>query len=129
LAVDRQRFADLREGEIRGTPAYMAPEQARGRHQDIGPATDIYGLGAILYELLTGRPPLQAASVVEILQQVMEKEPESPRRLNANIDRKLEAICLKCLNKDPGQRYASASELAADLHRFGNGLSKKGWFK
>lgn len=128
LAVDRQRLADMKEGEIRGTPAYMAPEQARGRYQDVGPATDIYGLGAILYELLTGRRPFLAAMSLDFLKQVIETEPELVRTLNPNVDRKLEAICHKCLHKDPAKRYATGLELASELRGFVDGLSKRRWF-
>jgi serine/threonine protein kinase len=128
VAVDRQRRTDHKEGEILGTPAYMAPEQARGRHQDIGPATDIYGLGAILYEALTGRPPFQAGTILDVLKQVMGTEPESVRGLNPAVDRKLEAICRKCLHKDPAKRYANGAELAAALRHFVDGLSNRRWF-
>ena len=128
LALDRQRLSDLKEGEIRGTPAYMAPEQARGRHQDVGPATDIYGLGAILYELLTGRPPFQAATSLDLLMQVMDNQPESVRKLNPGVDSNLEAICHKCLHKDPAKRYANGLELASELRKFADRLSKRRWF-
>jgi serine/threonine protein kinase len=128
LALDRQRLANLKEGEIRGTLAYMAPEQASARHKDIGPSTDIYGLGAILYELLAGHPPFQAATQMDLLKLVGEKEPESVSRLNPGVDRKLEAICHKCLHKDPAKRFTGGLELAAELRAYTNGLSKRRWF-
>jgi serine/threonine protein kinase len=104
-------------GAVMGTPRYMAPEQAAGRSRDISPAVDIYALGVILYELLTGRTPFRGTTL-EVLDQVRHEAPQSPRRLEPEIPASLETICLKCLEKDPARRYTSASALAADLRRF-----------
>src|SRR6185312_4534628 len=104
-----------------GTPRYMAPEQAAGRNDLAGPATDVYALGTLLYECLTGRVPFLATSMVETLDQIRSADPPPPRRLQPAVPRDLETICLNCLHKEPARRFASARAVADDLRRFLDG--------
>lgn len=113
--------SQTRTGEIVGTPNYMSPEQAAGRNQELGPAVDIYALGAILYEALTGRPPFQGISPMDTVLQVLAREPLPPSILLHELPRDLETICLKCLRREANQRYTTAAELADDLQRFLDG--------
>jgi tetratricopeptide (TPR) repeat protein/predicted Ser/Thr protein kinase len=108
-------------GSIVGTPSYMSPEQAAGKIDEIGPWSDLYSIGAILYELVTGRPPFRAATPFETIRQVLDTEPVSPRQLNPSVPRDLETICLKCLQKERARRYATTQELADELGRYMRG--------
>ena len=122
LAKKTEADSDLTgTGQILGTPAYMPPEQASGKTDEVGPLADVYSLGAVLYCLLTGRPPHQAASPMDTLLQVLERDPLPPRQLNPNIPQDLESVCMKCLQKNPSHRYGDATELVHELGRFLSG--------
>ena len=123
LAKNLESVSEIsRSGIIMGTPPYMAPEQAEGKFRDTGPATDVYALGALLYEMLAGQPPFQGETPYRTIEQVLNEEPQPPSRLRPGVPRDAETICLKCLRKQPGQRYVSAEALANDLRHYLQGV-------
>ncbi|MCY3021146.1 MAG: serine/threonine-protein kinase [Planctomycetota bacterium] len=122
LAKDIAKDSSLSQsGQVMGTPAYMPPEQAEGRIKDIGPRSDVYSLGAILYEMLTGRVPFTGENAMQVLRATCHDDPIPPRRITPDVPRDLETICLKCMEKEPTKRYESAQALAEDLGRWLNG--------
>ncbi len=130
LARHLAKDAAAPAGSVVGTPAYMPPEQASGRDDQVGPTADVYSLGAILYELLTGRPPFRAPTQAEIIRMVQDEKPVRPSRLNPDIDAGLEAICLRCLEKEPASRYQTAAGLAAALDGYyGNDPVPETWLR
>ena len=119
VSVDRdQEFRETRHGDVLGTPAYMPPEQAEGRLDMVSPRSDVYGLGAILYEIIAGRPPFVGADAGEIIARVIHESPIRPQQLKPKTSSALQAICLKAMAKEPSGRYATASELAQEVRRF-----------
>jgi tetratricopeptide (TPR) repeat protein len=119
--LDDQELGQTSTNAILGTPTYMAPEQAEGKTRDVGPSADIYSLGAMFYDIITGRPPFKGSTVLDTLHMVRSVEPVPPRRMQPNLPLDLDTICLKCLEKDPRRRYANALELAEDLKAFEEG--------
>src|SRR5262249_50214528 len=106
------------EGQVMGSPNFMSPEQARGEWKAVGPASDVYSLGALLYHLVTGRPPFAAETLTKLFSMITDNDPIAPRLLNPALPRDLETICLKCLEKTTARRYSSGRELAEELGRF-----------